>query len=484
MVPLGNLGATVKMKGILAGSLLLLVLTTKVKSNRNSSDPEINVTFTDPGSNVTFSDPGSNVTFSDLGSNLTFSDPGSNITFSDTSGNVTLTDSLSDGNFSDPCSNGTFRELHSNRNFSDPCKDGNFSNPCSDEIFRDRRSDENFSDPCRDGVGNFSGNVSTFCVDLPIPDGNRTFCGIQTKWEPRINEIEGAIAVTTPTLFSWGLTLFVMISLRKVIKGLFDNEAGHSACIGYLLFYGKLIWDAVDVTVDSYLFYQLEFGKAIDESITRNTYVNNSILAFAIIGSIKVVLFFIYRAHYHENDPEKRLKITKVKQLWFGFLLEDGPELILEYFFVEKFVSLEPPWYLLGRDIISAFSSLFTVISVLKYLCCDVKNFKSNFFAPGDPIIGLKFPRLFAFFTSLISALMFLRAGGAGYQFFTGDLERDCFNVQDGMLLQNPFSDGCLTEIDYAIIVLSCILLIPSIFIGFAGYCYAYHRNTNSSDQP
>ena len=79
---------------------------------------------------------------------------------------------------------------------------------------------------------------------------------------------------------------------------------------------------------------------------------------------------------------------------------------------------------------------------------------------------------------------MFLRAGGAGYQFFTGDLERDCFNVQDGMLLQNPFSDGCLTEIDYAIIVLSCILLIPSIFIGFAGYCYAYHRNTNSSDQP
>ena len=499
------------MKGILAGSLLFLLLTTKGNSDGNSSDtasnvtfsdpgsnltfsnPGSNVTFSDPGSNATFSDPGSNVTFSDPGSNVTFSDPGNNLTFSDPGSNVTFSDPCSNVTFSDPGSNITFSDPGSNVTFSDPCSNETFSDPCSNRTFRELHSSGNFSDPCSDanfsdrcsdGIGNFSCNVSTFCVDLPIHNGNRTFCGIETKSKPRISEVEGAIAASTPIVFSWGLTLLVMISLRKVIKGLFENEAGHSACIGYLLFYGKLIWDAVDVTVDSYLFYQLEFGQAIDENITRNNYVTNSILAFAIIGSIKVLLFFIYRAHYHENDPDKRLKITKVKQLWFGFLLEDGPELILEYFFVEKFVSLEPPWYLLGRDIISAFSSLFTVISVLKYLCCDVKDFKSNFFAPGDPIIGLKFPRLFAFFTSLISALMFLRAGGAGYQFFTGDLERDCFNVQDGMLLQNPFSNGCLAEIDYAIIVLSCILLIPSIYIGFAGYCYAYHRNTASCDQP
>ena len=71
---------------------------------------------------------------------------------------------------------------------------------------------------------------------------------------------------------------------------------------------------------------------------------------------------------------------------------------------------------------------------------------------------------------------MFLRVGGAGYQYVTGRLKRGCFHVHDGMLLQNPFSEGCLRGVDYVIIILSCLLLIPSIVIGYCGFCFSsYH---------
>ena len=318
-------------------------------------------------------------------------------------------------------------------------------------------------------------NFSTFCVDLPIHDANRTFCGISTKWKPRINKTGGIFACVIPTLMSWTFTFLVVIKLRKKIEQSFEDMPIIRVCYGYVLFYGKLLWDAVDVTLDSYLFYQLELGQVIDENITRNTHVNNSILAFAIIGSAKVLFFLLFGINDQERDQE-HLEISKLNQMWYVFLFEDGPELILEYFYVEKYVSSRPPWYLFVRDILLAFISLHIACNVLKWLFCEARDVTVPTDVPGKPSIALEFPKLFTFFSSLIGVLMFLRVGGAGYQYVTGRLTRGCFHVQDGMLLQNPFSEGCLREVDYLIIILSCLLLIPSIFIGCGGFCFAsYH---------
>ena len=341
------------------------------------------------------------------------------------------------------------------------------------------RSNENFSVSA-------VANVSMFCVNLPVHEANLTFCEILTKWEPRINKIGGIFACVIPTLISWTFTVLVIAKLRKKIKETMNasnesNESTSSVCIGYLLFYGKLIWDAVDTTLDSYLFYQLEFGQAIDENIFRNIHVNNSILAFAIIGSIKVLFFLLFGIHCNERNQDC-LDLSKLDQLWYAFLLEDGPELILEYFYVEKYVSLKPPWYLLVRDMILAFVSLYIVYRVLKWFLSEREDNSAHngrednsaHNGTGHPSIAFKIPRLFTLFTSQIGVLMFLRVGGAGYQYVSRHLKRDCFNVHDGMLLQNPFSGGCLNEVEYIIITLSCILLIPSVFIGFAGFYFTF----------
>ena len=65
-----------------------------------------------------------------------------------------------------------------------------------------------------------------------------------------------------------------------------------------------------------------------DEKITHNTNVNNSILAFAIIGSAKVFFFLLFGINNQERGQE-HLQIPKLNQLWYVFLFEDGPELIL-----------------------------------------------------------------------------------------------------------------------------------------------------------
>ena len=63
--------------------------------------------------------------------------------------------------------------------------------------------------------------------------------------------------------------------------------------------------------------------------------------------------------------------------------------------------------------------------------------------------------------------MLFLRVGGAGYQYVTGKLRRLCFIVDDGALIQAPFTYGCMREVDYFIIVLSRFTIICSILALF-----------------
>ena len=99
----------------------------------------------------------------------------------------------------------------------------------------------------------------------------------------------------------------------------------------------KLLWEAIDVTIDAYLFYQIETGRVIDKDIYRNKHVNNAILAFSILECLKV-MFWIRFVGVGLEGGMKDLRTSKglsMLKLYFvagTFLFEDGPELILEYF--------------------------------------------------------------------------------------------------------------------------------------------------------
>ena len=129
----------------------------------------------------------------------------------------------------------------------------------------------------------------------------------------------------------------------------------------------------------------------------------------------------------------------------FTFYFEDGSELILEYFFIEKYLTVQPPWYLFAKDVVIALIALYMVFDVLVEDYCRAERYTECNISINVLLIG---------------TLMFIRVGAAGYQYVTGKLRRACLKVDDMKLVQTPFATGCLREVDYAIIVLSVILLM------------------------
>ena len=243
----------------------------------------------------------------------------------------------------------------------------------------------------------------------------------------------------------------------------------------------KLLWDAVDVTIDAYLFYQLETGKVIHENIYRNVHVNNAILAFSVLGCLKILfwirimgsMMMMEVAGVLEDRRNARL-LSHQKLYFLGgtFIFEDGPELILEYFFVEKYMSKQLIWYLFANDIIFCAISLYTIVESSLFLQSGLssrlrKSFYKGRYYKVKTCSSVFWYAIINSSSLLIGLLWFLRTGGAGYQYITGKLKRSCFAVKNGFLIQTPFTKGCLREVDYIIIVLSGISLLFSIITIF-----------------
>lgn len=119
------------------------------------------------------------------------------------------------------------------------------------------------------------------------------------------------------------------------------------------------------------------------------------------------------------------------------FLTEDGPELVLEYFFFKKYFVSKEAWYLILKDVIIG---IVAVVSLVKEVmtCC---NYNSSW-------------AIVTIFNLSVGSLMLARLGAAMHQYFTGKLHRTCFKVAGGALVQTPFSSGCLKESDYVVISL------------------------------
>ena len=273
------------------------------------------------------------------------------------------------------------------------------------------------------------------------------------------------------------------------------NHRKHWCCIcinrlylQYTIIYSTvlmLIWEPIDITIDFVLFFQLEKKNVIHENIYRNIYVSNAIFVFAVLGCLKIIYWFMtwkLIMKIEESRKTDRWKVSRSElldnyKLWLTgalFVLEDGPELFLEYFFVEKYMSKQLTWYLIVRDIILCVISLRSIIKSVRFLLQDLrrvrqyigaKNVKKRMISKICECIVLNSASF------LIGLLMILRACGAAYQYATGKLQRSCFTVENGFLLQTPFTGGCMSEGDQAIWYLSGI----SLFCGFLAFLVLNH---------
>uniref|UniRef100_A0A7M5X9E2 Uncharacterized protein n=1 Tax=Clytia hemisphaerica TaxID=252671 RepID=A0A7M5X9E2_9CNID len=361
---------------------------------------------------------------------------------------------------------------------------------------------------------------NTFCYDLPIAVGNSTFCGLTEKWSPRFSEGRLLAMTSIPVLIYW-IILFKMIkklyktiieswqkhidetteeywaqnpyqylegvellykeekwadgvncSCRYYFKNYISNllaSLRRSNEVGFILraksYFSlvvlvlvKYFWDAIDLTLDVYIFYRLERGDILDAVIHRNDHVNDSIYAFAILGCLpKILAWKLYQSLAKQSTEGEYLSYAKNIIVLVGFLFEDGPELILEYFYVEKYITSYTT-LMVAKDCMITFLLVQTAIKTMAYCLREYKE--------RNHAIQILIINVIVLFSVLSSIL---RVAGSLYQYITKKLRRSCFEITEGRLLQTPFDSECMRGIDYAVFVtslvpLSVLLILISMF--------------------
>lgn len=298
-------------------------------------------------------------------------------------------------------------------------------------------------------------NITNRCVHLPIYGDNNTFCGVTREWTPRFS-----FWIMFAIFFA--LAALSLVTSAYIVKKIWNLvEIGK---IARIILVGKVIYDAIDVLVDSFLFLQLEHGNVMQKHVYLNEKVNNSILAFAILGALKILMWIpvysfteynYFGRAFRRADPD----VAKRFMVAIAFLAEDGPELFLEYFYVEKFFTSQSAWYLIMKD-------FFTVFIAVVFIFMDIKTLWES---RSSSVFML------CMFNACVGCLEAIRVCAAFYQYYTKRLYRSCFGVVNGALVQTPFTEGCLREVDYAILVLLGLIGGMTFYL----LCFFIHKTRN-----
>ena len=336
---------------------------------------------------------------------------------------------------------------------------------------------------------------SSACLYLEFKDDKSlTFCDADA-WEPRISRMTALAAFIVVSVYSClvtSLTIYfchVGSKLRVLYKKLrakqkaerleenaaetFTRAEGCKACfyqlkrtikefieitkIVFLPIFGML-WNCVDGALDAYTFYQLEIGKLIDPAIQRNLDVNNAILAFAIVGATSNILTIKLWANFQDmdfvSDDKKRFSFKRYT-MYIPFFFEDAAELVLEYFYIQRYVSITPPYYLYVKDIVIA---LLLIYNVYNYFSNERDSFGLNFI---KALCSLNVILLLETIGSLcVLIAQIIRLVGQWIQFVEGVVPNSCFVVANRKLLQKPFQEHCLREFEIALVVVTGIPIV------------------------
>lgn len=212
-----------------------------------------------------------------------------------------------------------------------------------------------------------------------------------------------------------------------------------------------------------FCFYQL--SGLIDSLIYRNPHVLNSLLAFTILGIFGLLLRFrlvFLKAGQLENDED--VKTLKLLMTLIAFCMEDAVQMFLEYFWIQKYVTIDIPQYLVVKDTIIAILALFALITSAITLKRHSST-KSDF--------------MFFAFGVIVNTVEYLRVGAVLKQYKAGTFNRNCITVDDaGRIWQTPFTSDCMSTTDKWILGLTFAPFASLPFL-FAAFKDDFHRLIN-----
>lgn len=387
-------------------------------------------------------------------------------------------------------------------------------------------------------------NNVTYCTQ--VGHRNPFYCGITQQWVPRLTKTATIAFVVFPCFFSLLCTgIGIPLIWRNFDKlGLFEKEKQsrdqmprkrwipklwYKYCIHVSVYVSPivpLIWDSVDVCFDGLYFYSLEQGGLISSNITRNIYVNNSIIAYAIVGALKTPLLVLIIGRFWEvlftpTGSDFTYKMVALSPRAIGnlyvstviYITEDCAESFLEYFWIEKYISDHPSSTIVIRNIFKAVVSFLPLVSQLfrlkdrLYVAEQIDNIKQKYQDKKNNVtpierepdgqksqteaVTLKIAeekttrqKIFICWVSLsVISIMssigsFLRAIGAVHQLIYHKIPESCLYVtNEGLLYQSPMEDNCLRFLDYSIIFFNFLpLSIYSLVFLIYMTCVWYYK--------
>ena len=240
---------------------------------------------------------------------------------------------------------------------------------------------------------------------------------------------------------------------------------------------GKIIVDHADVMVDVYYFVRLDSGDLIPRVITRNVFVNYGILTFGLLGAIKSTVFAYLVLEVVKNNYDEtanvRSHVLKIMAACIKIVIEDGPELLLEYFYVDKYITSNQPWWIIIKDAVTTLLYLLPILRLVKSGSSSYKLLRtsSTLYLEifGTHVNMFRWSRVFvccAFVHFFFSFAMIVRVMGMIYQYSSANITKHCLNVTHmGELVQTPFSYKCMNGFDYIILILMAIVFILFLII-------------------
>ena len=356
------------------------------------------------------------------------------------------------------------------------------------------------------------GITNSTCVI--IGTNNATFCGVYQTWEPRkwIEQAPFSIlpTVIVPTSFAgliYGITIcYMAVKFKKCYKTFLDKNENipcdtdflglGQKMLGsvtnkkvalrwsYILFWfvmpvGYMIYDTIDVALDSFYFHRLEQqnGTLMNNFIMRDENVNNAILAFAYLGAFKSIIVVIFTKmsiscleDYTEqlstsSELNKKLLHGSRDEVTLTFksaipfttlLFEDAVELVLEYFYADKYAAAgSDRLVLINSTLMAIVSSAFFVVTARKM----VEKLRDM---SGENVFYLGFNAP----SFLLGISKLLRVYSCWYHSYEGGVLKECLMVSpDGTLIQTPFKEGCHNIVDRIILICAAVSAVGAIVL-------------------
>ena len=185
--------------------------------------------------------------------------------------------------------------------------------------------------------------------------GLHEYCNITTVWTERYSEQTLLYLVAVPVIVS---LVTALVSIAKLLydavhdlkaisrRKKLDEFLGvtESACRPSLLRYVLgtfikmylVVFDAISVMFDVYFVYKLERGQLIDVYITRDHLVLDIMMVCAIFSAVKSILIacIIFLSKSTKNCDLVIAVLT--------YITQDGAQIILQHFWVEKYLVSSP----------------------------------------------------------------------------------------------------------------------------------------------